>query len=190
MLFKTGVAAVRRSIGLLCRKVTDMSADEFEQSLVKEIPRLRSVARALVKDPSRADDLVQEALGKAWKARTSFATGTNLRAWLSTILRNVHLSECRKYRREVDDPDGYHQKSLAYGPEQQGHADLADLRRALAQLPPSQHDAVILVGAVGYSYEEAAELCRQPIGTIKSRVNRARSRLVKILGHEAMLSPD
>jgi RNA polymerase sigma-70 factor (ECF subfamily) len=101
---------------------------------------------------------------------------------LFTILRNVYFSQHRKLRREVDDPDEQYQNALSVPPEQYGHLELADFRTALGVLPPDQREALVLVGAEGFSYEEAAEICGCAVGTIKSRVNRARNRLVELLG--------
>lgn len=159
-------------------------APDFEQALVAAIPHLRAFARSFANDTARADDLVQETLVKAWNGRESFEPGTNFRAWLFTILRNVYFSQHRKLRREVDDPDDQYQNSLAALPEQHGHLDLADFRAALSTLPSDQREALLLVGAEGFSYEEAAEICGCAIGTIKSRVNRARTRLTELLGDE------
>lgn len=159
-------------------------APDFEQALVAAIPHLRAFARSFANDAARADDLVQETLVKAWNGRESFEPGTNFRAWLFTILRNVYFSQHRKLRREVDDPDDQYQNTLAALPEQHGHLDLADFKTALATLPSDQREALLLVGAEGFSYEEAAEICGCAIGTIKSRVNRARTRLTEILGDE------
>jgi RNA polymerase sigma-70 factor (ECF subfamily) len=157
---------------------------DFETALVGAIPHLRAFARSFTNDAARADDLVQETLVKAWNSMNSFAPGTNFRAWLFTILRNVYFSQHRKMRREVDDPDETHQRSLAVLPEQYGHIDLADFRTALTKLPAEQREALLLVGAEGFSYEEAAEICGCAVGTIKSRVNRARTRLGELLGVE------
>ena len=156
-----------------------------EQELVKAIPHLRAFARTFCSDPARADDLVQETLIKAWKNLHSFQTGTNFKAWLFTILRNAYFSEFRKRKREVDDPDETHTKSLAVSPEQPGHLDLADLRVALSELPVDQREALLLVGAEGFSYEEAAQICGCAVGTVKSRVNRARKRLAELLHLES-----
>lgn len=161
-----------------------MADADFEHSLVAAIPHLRAFARSFANDAARADDLVQETLVKAWNSRNSFTPGTNFRAWLFTILRNVYFSQHRKLRREVDDPDEQYQNSLAVQPEQYGHLDLADFRSALETLPPDQREALILVGAEGFSYEEAAQICGCAVGTIKSRVNRARNRLVELLADE------
>ena len=119
---------------------------------------------------------------KAWGHRASFQEGSNLRAWLFTILRNSYFSDRRKHRREVEDSDGSRTASLAVYPQQQGHVDLVDLKAALAELPDDQREALILIGAAGLSYEETAQICGCAIGTVKSRVNRARRRLGAILG--------
>jgi RNA polymerase sigma-70 factor, ECF subfamily len=118
---------------------------------------------------------------KGWSNIDTFVEGTNLRAWLFTILRNIYYSEYRKRRREVADPDGTFAAKLATAPAQSGHMDLLDFRAALQQLPGDQREALILIGASGLSYEEAAGICGCAIGTMKSRVNRARSHLAEML---------
>ncbi|XWN32440.1 MAG: sigma-70 family RNA polymerase sigma factor [Devosia sp.] len=149
--------------------------------LVAQIPNLRAFAVSLSGSADRADDLVQEALMKAWANIDMFEAGTNIRAWLFTILRNVYYSEFRKKRREVEDADGKMAATLASHPEQFGHLDMADFKSALDQLAPDQREALILVGASGFSYDEAAEICGCAVGTVKSRVNRARVRLAEML---------
>jgi RNA polymerase sigma-70 factor (ECF subfamily) len=119
---------------------------------------------------------------KAWSHLDSYQEGTNLRAWLFTILRNTFFSEMRKRRREVEDADGKMAEGLSTAPAQQGHVDMHDLRKALYLLPPYQREAIVMVGAAGMSYEEAAAIAKCAVGTIKSRVNRARSRLAQLLG--------
>ena len=114
----------------------------------------------------------------------SFKEGTNLKAWLFTILRNTYFSERRKRKREVEDADGSYAARLATHPAQHGHMEMQDFRAALVQLPDDQREALILVGAAGFSYEEAAEISGCAVGTIKSRVNRARNRLAGMLGLE------
>jgi RNA polymerase sigma-70 factor, ECF subfamily len=149
---------------------------------VAEMGSLRAFAVSLCGDKERADDLVQETLFKAWNHLDSFKEGTNLKAWLFTILRNTYFSERRKRRREVEDADGTYAGRLATHPEQNGHMDMQDFRAVLVRLPDDQREALILVGAAGFSYEEAAEICGCAVGTIKSRVNRARNRLADMLG--------
>jgi RNA polymerase sigma-70 factor (ECF subfamily) len=157
-------------------------SSSLREQLVAEIGSLRAFAVSLCGDKERADDLVQETLFKAWNHLESFKEGTNLKAWLFTILRNTYFSERRKRRREVEDTDGAYAARLATSPEQHGHMDMQDFRAALTQLPDDQREALILVGAAGFSYEEAAEISGCAVGTIKSRVNRARTRIATMLG--------
>ncbi|ORE95476.1 sigma-70 family RNA polymerase sigma factor [Acuticoccus yangtzensis] len=151
------------------------------EELIRQIPNLRAFAVSLCGNAERADDLVQEALMKAWASIEMFQEGTNMRAWLFTILRNVYYSEFRKKRREVEDADGKMAANLSTHPEQLGHLDMVDFREALSQLAADQREALILVGASGFSYDEAAEICGCAVGTVKSRVNRARTRLAELL---------
>ncbi|WP_075217198.1 sigma-70 family RNA polymerase sigma factor [Mongoliimonas terrestris] len=153
----------------------------LRDELLAAIPPLRAFAVSLTADSDRADDLVQETLVKAWSNLDSFTPGTNMRAWLFTILRNTFYSNHRKQRREVQDVEGEHAARLATHPSQNGHMDLADFRAALSRLPDDQREALILIGASGFSYEEAAEICGCAVGTVKSRVNRARNKLVEIM---------
>jgi RNA polymerase sigma-70 factor, ECF subfamily len=158
------------------------ASEKMKNALIALIPNLRAFAYSLCGQHERADDMVQETLLKAWSHLDSFQAGTNLRAWLFTILRNTFFSEMRKRRREVQDADGKRAESLSVGPAQQGHVDMHDLHKALDLLPPRQREALMLVGGAGMSYEEAAEIAKCAVGTIKSRVNRARSRLAELLG--------
>ena len=154
--------------------------------LVEVAPRLRAFAVSLCRDPSRADDLVQETIAKAWKNRSGFVQGTNLKAWLFTILRNTFLSELRKRKVEVEDPNDQFSSRTSSRAGQDGHMDLADLAKAIEQLPAEQREALMLVGADGYSYNDAAVMCGCAIGTVKSRVNRARAKLRELLGVEGL----
>ena len=158
-----------------------MVSQQLRTDLIGAIPNLRAFAVSLCGNPDRADDLVQETLVKAWSNLSSFAEGTNLAAWLFTILRNIYYSEYRKRRREVADSDGAIAARLATAPAQSGHMDFLDFRTALQKLPADQREALILIGASGLSYEEAAGVCNCAVGTMKSRVNRARNRLVELL---------
>jgi RNA polymerase sigma-70 factor (ECF subfamily) len=168
------------------------ASKEFRDGLLGAIPSLRAFAFSLIGQPDRADDLVQETLTKAWAHQNSFQPGTNLKAWLYTILRNEFYSQMRRKKREVQDVDGIHASRLAVHPHQPGQADLADLNVAMAELPEDQREALVLVAAFGFSYEEAAEICSVAVGTIKSRVNRARNRLAEILhvDSDATFGPD
>jgi len=149
--------------------------------LVAAIPALRAFAVSLCGNPDRADDLVQETLVKAWTGLDSFVEGTNLTAWLFTILRNIYYSDYRKRRRETADPDGAMAAKLVAPASQPGHMDLLDFREALQKLPADQREALILIGASGMSYDEAAAICNCAPGTMKSRVNRARTRIAELL---------
>jgi RNA polymerase sigma-70 factor, ECF subfamily len=156
-------------------------SSDFRAEMIAAIPGLRAFGLSLTSKSDKADDLVQETLMKAWKHHESFQQGTNMKAWLYTILRNEFYSQLRKRKREVEDADGFYSSKVAVHAEQDGHLELADLRIALAKLPEDQREAIILVGASGFSYEEAAEICSVAVGTIKSRVNRARTRLAVLL---------
>jgi RNA polymerase sigma-70 factor (ECF subfamily) len=149
------------------------------------VPSLRAFAISLCGNVDRADDLVQETMLRALANIGSFQPGTNTSAWLFTILRNLFRSEYRKRRREVEDADGSYADTLKSQPEQNSRVEFEEFRVALAKLPPDQREALILVGASGFSYEEAAEICGCAVGTIKSRVNRARGRLADLLAIES-----
>ena len=160
--------------------------------MLAAVPHLRAFAISLSGHVDRADDLVQETLMRALTHIDKFERGTNMQAWLFTILRNVFHSEYRKRRREVEDPDGALASKVAVLPEQGARLDFEDLRAALAQLSIEQREALLLIGAEGISYEEAARICGTPVGTIKSRANRARARLAEILAidNDDDLGPD
>jgi RNA polymerase sigma factor (sigma-70 family) len=155
---------------------------EMSGLLLQSIPALRAFAFSLTHDADRADDLVQDTLVRAWAKADSFTPGTNLTAWLFTILRNLFYSEQRKRKREVEDADGAFAARLATLPEQEVRVEMEAFRRALAALPAPQREALVLIGAQGFSYDEAALVCGVAVGTMKSRVNRARTRLVALLG--------
>jgi RNA polymerase sigma-70 factor (ECF subfamily) len=158
--------------------------ESVRSEMLDAVPSLRAFAISLCGNVDRADDLVQEALTRALANIGSFEPGTNMPAWLFTILRNLFRSEYRKRRREVDDADGSYEDSLISLPDQMKHLEMAEFRRALDLLVADQREALILVGASGFSYEEAALICGCAVGTVKSRVNRARSRLAEILSIE------
>jgi RNA polymerase sigma-70 factor, ECF subfamily len=166
--------------------------DALRDAVLAAVPKLRAFAISLSGNVDRADDLVQETLLRALANIESFQPGTNLQAWLFTILRNLFRSEYRKRRREVEDTDGNYAESMVSQPEQESQLEFKELRTALAKLPQDQREALILVGASGFSYEEAAAICGCAIGTIKSRVNRARNRLASELSIESAedLGPD
>ncbi len=153
----------------------------WRAEVVALIPALRAFAWSLSHNAADADDLVQDTLVKAWTHQAKFEPGTNLRAWLFTILRNTYYTATTRRRRETPDPDGIHAASLSCPPTQEWRVTMNALHAALQQLPDEHREALVLVGAAGLTYEEAAEICGCALGTIKSRVNRARARLIKLM---------
>jgi RNA polymerase sigma-70 factor, ECF subfamily len=150
--------------------------------MLAAVPGLRVFAISLCGNADRADDFVQETLLRAIANIDSFRPGSNLCAWLFTILRNLVRSDYRKRRREVEDTDGGYVGSLKSAPEQHSRLELEEVCAALAALPPSQHEALLLVSVSNLTYDQAAAICEISVGTIKSRVSRARSRLSELLG--------
>jgi RNA polymerase sigma-70 factor (ECF subfamily) len=171
-----------------------MSAEgtSFKREMLATLPSLRAFAVSLSGKHDKADDLVQDTVMKAWAKQSSFQMGTNIKAWLFTILRNEFYSQMRKRGREVQDSDGVFTERLSVHPSQYGSMDMEDFKKALSQLPDDQREAIILIGASGFSYEEAATICDCAVGTMKSRVSRARSRLSELLqiSGEADYGPD
>jgi RNA polymerase sigma-70 factor (ECF subfamily) len=166
--------------------------DTLRDQMLATVPSLRAFAVSLTNSRDRADDLVQETLMRAIAHIDRFQPGTNMHAWLFTILRNLFHSDFRKRKREVEDPDGSYTARLKTHPDQHTHLDYEDFLTALAKLLPEQREALLLVGAQGMSYEEAAQVTGVPVGTVKSRVNRARNRLATLLdiNSEAEIGPD
>ncbi len=163
-----------------------MTARDPREELIEHLPAMRAFAMGLTRDAVDADDLVQDAVVRAWGNFDKFQTGTNLKAWLFTILRNSFYSDKRKAKRIVADVDGAMTAKLAEKPAHDGRLQMNDFLRAFAKLPDEQREALALVGASGFSYEEAAEMTGVAVGTVKSRANRARRRLTELLE----LSPD
>jgi len=157
-----------------------MTRDPREE-IVDHLPSLRAFALSLTRNGATADDIVQDTIVKAWSNIDKFEPGTNMRAWLFTILRNTYYSLHRKRSREVADVDGEYAAQLAEKPEHDGHLAMADFRAAFAELPEDQREVLVLVGALGFSYEEAADMCDCAVGTIKSRANRGRTRLAELM---------
>jgi RNA polymerase sigma-70 factor (ECF subfamily) len=149
--------------------------------IVKHLGPMRAFAMSLTRDRARADDIVEDTIVKAWTNIEKFEVGTNMRAWLFTILRNTFYTERRKAAREVADSDGTFSERLAVRPDHDGVLVLADFRRAFDTFPSVQREALVLVGAEGFSHQQAAAMCGCAIGTIKSRTNRGRQRLAVIL---------
>ena len=165
-----------------------LSDPEFKLQLGQVIPHLRAFGRSLSGNRDLADDLVQETLLKAWAARQRFQAGTNMCAWTFIILRNLYLSQMRRARFKGEWDDLVADRILAAPASQDRHVELADMQRALLQLPQPQREALILVGAGGFAYEEAAEICKVAVGTIKSRVARGRVALEALMSGNDMSS--
>ena len=155
---------------------------EVRKAMLGALPSLRAFAMSLAHSPDHADDLVQEAIVRALTNIETFEPGTNMSAWLFRILRNLFYSQHRRAKHEVPDPDGSYAGQLRTAPEQSARCDFQDLRRALARLSVEHQEALILIGAAGLSYEEAAQVCGVAIGTMKSRVHRGRVHLAELLG--------
>ncbi|MFM7403896.1 MAG: sigma-70 family RNA polymerase sigma factor [Erythrobacter sp.] len=161
------------------RSAADKS--NFKRSLTEVVPHLRAFARGLCGRPDLADDLVQETLLKAWAAQDRFEPGTSMRAWTFVILRNAYLTDMRRNRFRGEYDEGVAERILTAPAGQEEPIHLSDLHRALLTLPAERREALLLVGAGGFSYEEAADICGCAVGTIKSRVGRARAALSEML---------
>ena len=166
----------------LARSSARREAD-FRGEIVAAMPALRGFALSLVHNATDVDDLIQETLLRAWRNRTSFAPGTNFLAWIFTILRNQFYTEYRRRIREIQDEDGARAARLSTAPDQIDHLDLCDVQAALGRLPAGMREALILVTVSDISYDEAAAILDCKLGTVKSRVSRARERLAEALGY-------
>lgn len=164
----------------------EAGARSIQQQMLTFEPQLRAYAMSLSRSADRSDDLVQETLLRAITKIDTFRPGTNLGAWLTTILRNCYLSDLRRRRHEVEDADGYYSEALRSAPEQEGRLEYKEFCSALREIPFDQREALMLVGAAGLSYEDTATLCRTTTGTIKSRINRARARLAGLLSIDSV----
>lgn len=158
-----------------------LAADRFEAELLAAVPFMRAFGRTLTGDIEQAEDLAQETVLQAWRCREQFHPGTNLRAWLSTILRNRFYSSQRRRKWRADYDAESIERTLMAPDDPSANVELEDVRRALSMLPHFQREALILVGAGGLSYEEVANIMGCPVGTVKSRVRRARDELQAIL---------
>jgi len=162
---------------------TASEKSDFKRDLTQVVPHLRAFARGLCGRPDVADDLVQETLLKAWAAQDRFEPGTSMRAWTFVILRNAYLTDMRRNRFRGEYDEGVAERILTAPAGQEGPIHLSDLHRALLTLPAERREALLLVGAGGFSYEEAAQICGCAVGTIKSRVGRARAALTEMLAN-------
>ena len=166
------------------KELPKRSADDkraFKRELTEVVPHLRAFARGLCGRPDMADDLVQETLLKAWAAQDRFEPGTSMRAWTFVILRNAYLTDMRRNRFRGEYDENVAERLLTQPAGQEEPIHLSDMHRALLTLPPERREALLLVGAGGFSYEEAAAICGCAVGTIKSRVGRARAALTAML---------
>jgi RNA polymerase sigma-70 factor (ECF subfamily) len=161
--------------------------DEFRARLIELAPYLRAFARTLCGNRDVADDLAQESLASAWKARASFQPGTNMKAWLFMIQRNAFYSAHRRKWRQVDWDEEAMERVLVTNASQQASVELTELKRTMTLLPDEQREALILVGAGGFSYQEAASICGCAVGTMKSRVSRGRNTITSLMSESARL---
>ncbi|MFC3060570.1 RNA polymerase sigma factor [Paenirhodobacter populi] len=185
---------------MIARGDEDRKPDQVEagrdprDELPEHLGALRAFAMSLTRNPAAADDLVQDTIVKAWTHIDRFQRGTNLRAWLFTILRNTFYSDQRKRKREVPDPEGVHAATLYDKPAHDGRLAMTDFLHAFDQLSPEHREVLILVGASGFAYEEAAQMMGVAVGTVKSRANRARARLAELMhldgGAEGLFDDD
>jgi len=163
-----------------------------QPDLVAAIPRLRRYARVLTGDPSRADDLVQETLARGWEKRRLWAAGTDLRAWLFTIMHNVFVNQRAHARRDaqrlsLDDEDNGIARELSVRPNQQLRVELSDIAREMDRLPCEQREVLLLAAVEELRYEEIATLLGIPIGTVMSRLSRAREKLRRAVEPDAVV---
>lgn len=166
-----------------------MSGTDPKDELVTHLPALRAFALSLTRNRATADDMMQDTVLKAWSNMDKFTPGTNMRAWLFTILRNNYYTSRRKLNREVADVDNVFSDKMSVKPDHDGRLQMRDFKIAFEKLPDEQREALILVGASGFSYEDAGDMCGVATGTMKSRVNRARAKLTELLqlsGNEAL----
>jgi RNA polymerase sigma-70 factor (ECF subfamily) len=159
-----------------------MTDAAFGEEMVAQIPYLRAFAISLSGSYSVADDLVQDTLVKAWSHADSFEPGTNFRAWLVTILRNTYFSQYRKRSREVQDSDNVLAEQIPVKGGQESNVTMQDVQKALNKLAPEHREILLMIGITELSYEEAAQVCDIAVGTVKSRLNRARAKLAEHLG--------
>ena len=163
---------------------------DFEREMIANIPHLRAFARFMTQNADQANDLVQDTIVRALRARHQFQPGTNFKAWSFTILRNLHVNNLRRQRVRMESIEDGALDVFAVSPDQQSKLEFQELRRALMKLSPEHREVLIQVGASGFRYEEAAEVCKCAVGTIKSRLSRARKELYHLLmGEEESAEP-
>ena len=188
-LMDTGVVAAQPQGRARSAALQKQAGDAFERELIALLPHLRNFSRMLCRRQDFAEDITQETLIKAWRARDRFEPGTNLRAWLFTILRHEFYSHKRRAWRQAPWDEGFADSIPGPADEQSWAMDLSDCTRALGQLPVGQRETLLLVGVGGFGYEDAARLLQSPVGTLKSRLARGRRNLTKLLASDQPLKP-
>jgi RNA polymerase sigma-70 factor (ECF subfamily) len=166
------------------------TSEAFRTEMLKVMPRLLAFARVLTRNREAAEDLLQDTIVRALRAHSSFEPGSNMLAWLCTILRNQHISGLRRRKHEAMPIDELHDGAASVGPSQYDSVEMSELRRALLKLSTEHREVLVMVGAAGLSYAEAAEICGCAVGTVKSRVNRARTELRRLLGGTEVVEAD
>jgi len=179
---RLGQVVLRLRAALLDAEAERQVAKSFGDELIALMPRLRRFALVRTGSAAEADDLVQTTLMRAWEHRSRFEDGTNLVAWLFTILRNTHLNQRNRLRREVEDVDGAIAGTLSSAPDQEHRIALYEMQAALDALPAEQRETLLLVTVDGLRHEDVAVILDCQVGTVKSRVSRARERLAATLG--------
>ena len=169
--------------------MTNPNIDEaaFRAELIALIPQMRAFARSMCRDHAEAEDLAQDAVAKAWSSRERFEMGTNMKAWTFTIIRNQFYSDKRRSWRSTQLDPEVAERTLVAVTNPSAGLEIDELRRAMAMLPDDQREALILIGAGGMSYEEVSEITGAAVGTVKSRVSRARDRLALIYAEGSFL---
>jgi RNA polymerase sigma-70 factor (ECF subfamily) len=163
-----------------------MCSEVVRKDLIRYLPNLLAFAMSLRRNRQDADDLLQETMLKAWSNIDTFTEGTNLRAWLFTIMRNTHNTQYRKSEKERMNEYLGDASEVGVPPRQMSTAEARDILKALQKLDHHQRETLLLVAAQGFNYEEAAKIVDCPVGTIKSRLNRARKRLAKVLAMRSL----
>jgi RNA polymerase sigma-70 factor (ECF subfamily) len=179
---RLGLVLLRLKAALVDAEAERQVTKAFGDELIALVPRLRRFALLRTGSAAEADDMVQATLMRAWEHRSQFEEGTNLVAWLFTILRNTHLNQRKRLRREVEDVDGLAAGALSLAPDQEHRIALFELQAALDTLPEEQRETLLLVTVDGLRHEDAAAILGCQVGTVKSRVSRARERLATVLG--------
>lgn len=163
--------------------LSESSGDAFRDAMLGQLPALKAFALKLARSHTEADDLVQEALARAWRYRDTFEAGTSMKSWLCRILQNCFYADASKRRSTVEDIDGRCAAQASTAAPQEWAVMFSEILAAIDRLTPDARSALLMVGAGGFSYEEAAEASDCPVGTLKSRVNRARESLALLTGN-------